>query len=404
MVTYKYKALSKGGIEVEGVIKAHDKNDAVIKLKAEYDIIVDIKEVAGLDLFQKKEGTGKVKDKEIALMCQQFSILLTAGLPIARTVELVGVRSENKALKQILASVAEDVAAGYNLAGSFQMRAKILPLNFIETIRAGEESGSLEMAFGRLARFFEKKANISGKVKSALTYPIFVIIVAIIVVAIIMGYAVPVFTTVFQDMGVDLPLPTRMLIAMSNFFKIATIPIICIIVALILAYNLLKKKESWAIRFDKLKLKLPLLGKISIMNTASQFANTFSTMLAAGIPAVRALGITARSLPNAYFTDEILKTVGIVEQGYSIGNALRQVTEMPELLVEMTAVGEDSGSMEHTLEVIGDYYDTEVEYVTSRAIKLIEPVIISVLAALVAFILLSVYLPMFSMYDSIGTG
>jgi type IV pilus assembly protein PilC len=125
-------------------------------------------------------------------------------------------------------------------------------------------------------------------------------------------------------------------------------------------------------------------------------------MLAAGIPAVRALGITARSLPNAYMTDKILKTVGIVEQGQSIGNALRQVEEMPELLVEMTAVGEDSGSMEHTLEVVGHYYDTEVEYVTGRAVKMIEPVIISVLAVFVAFILLSVYLPMFSMYGSIG--
>ena len=142
MVTYKYKALSKDGIAVEGVIKAHDKNDAVFKLKNEYGIIVDIKEVASLDLFTKKEGKGKVKDKDIALMCQQFSILLTAGLPIARTVELVGVRSENKVLKQILTSVAEDVTAGYNLAGSFQLRAKNLPINFIETIRAGEESGS----------------------------------------------------------------------------------------------------------------------------------------------------------------------------------------------------------------------------------------------------------------------
>ncbi|NLK01774.1 MAG: type II secretion system F family protein [Clostridiaceae bacterium] len=401
MVTYKYKALSKDGIEVEGVIKAHDKNDAVFKLKNEYGIIVDIKEVVSLDLFTKKEGRGKVKDKDIALMCQQFSILLTAGLPIARTVELVGVRSENKALKQILTSVAEDVTEGYNLASSFQLRADNLPVNFIETIRAGEESGSLEIAFGRLAGFFEKKANISGKVKSALTYPILVIIVAIIVIAVIMGYAVPVFTKVFMDMDIELPLPTRILIAMSDFFKVATIPIICIIVALILAYGFLKKKESWAIKFDKIKLKLPVLGKINIMNAASQFANTFSTMLAAGIPAVRALGITAKSLPNAYVADEILKSVGIVEQGYSIGNALRQVKEMPELLVEMTAVGEDSGSMEHTLEVIGHYYDTEVEYVTSRAVKLIEPVIIIVLAVLVAFILLSVYLPMFSMYGSI---
>ncbi|MGI6089899.1 MAG: type II secretion system F family protein [Saccharofermentanales bacterium] len=399
MVTYKYKALSKDGIEVEGVIKAYDKNDAVFKLKTEYGLIVDIKEVASSDLFKKKEG--KVTDKDIALMCQQFSILLTAGLPLTRTVELVGVRSENKALKQILTSVAEDVTAGYSLADSFQARAKNLPVNFIETIRAGEEAGSLEMAFGRLASFFEKKANISGKVKSALTYPIFVTIVAIIVVAVIMGYAVPVFTKVFMDMNVELPLPTRMLIAMSGFFKIATIPIICIIVALIITYNLLKKQESWAIKFDKIKLKLPLLGKINIMNTASQFANTFSTMLAAGIPAVRALGITARSLPNAYVTDEILKTVSLVEQGHSIGNALRQVKEMPELLVEMTAVGEDSGSMEHTLEVVGQYYDTEVEYITGRAVKLIEPVIIVVLAVLVAFIMLSVYLPMFSMYGNI---
>ncbi len=402
MVTYKYKALSKGGIEVEGVIKAHNKNDAVIKLKAEYGIIVDIKEVASFDLFAKEEGKGKVTDKDIALMCQQFSILLTAGLPIARTVELVGVRSENKALKHILASVAEDVTAGYNLAGSFQARAINLPTSFIETIRAGEESGSLEMAFDRLADFFEKKANISGKVKSALTYPILVIIVAIIVIAVIMGYAVPVFTTVFMEMGVDLPLPTRMLIAMSDFFKVAALPMICIIVALIITYRLLKKKESWAIKFDEIKLKIPLFGKISIMNTASQFANTFSTMLAAGIPAVRALGITARSLPNAYITDEILKTVAIVEQGHSIGIALRQVKEMPELLVEMTAVGEDSGSMEHTLEVVGHYYDTEVEYATSRVIKLIEPAIILVLAVLAIFVLLSVYLPMFSMYGSIG--
>ena len=402
MVTYKYKALSKGGIEIEGVIKAHNKNDAVIKLKSEYALVVDIKEVASLGLFKKKEGEGKVSDKDIALMCQQFSILLTAGFPIARTVELVGVRSENKALKEILASVAEDVTAGYNLAGSFQTRAKNLPVSFIETIRAGAESGSLEMAFGRLADFFEKKANIAGKVKSALSYPILVIIVAIIVIAVIMGYAVPVFTTVFMEMGVDLPLPTRILIAMSNFFKVAAIPIMGIIAALIIAYRLLKKKESWAIKFDKIKLKIPLFGKISIMNAASQFANTFSTMLAAGIPAVRALGITARSLPNTYITDELLKAVAIVEQGHSIGVALRQVKEMPELLVEMTAVGEDSGSMEHTLEVVGQYYDTEVEYVTSRAIKLIEPVIILVLAVFVVFILFSVYLPMFSMYGNIG--
>ncbi len=400
MVTYKYKALSKSGAEVTGVIKAQNQGEAVMKLKEEFGIILEIKEIVSFNLFEKRQERAKIKDKEIALMCQQFAILLTAGLPIARTVELVGIRAENKALKSILMSIAEDVTAGHDLASSFQMRAERLPTTFIETIRAGEESGGLELAFGRLAGFFEKKASIADKVKSALAYPIFVMIVAAIVIAIIMGYAVPVFIKVFSEMDVELPLITKALIAMSNFFRVATLPMIFIIAAILLIYRMLYRQEKWAIRFDKMKLKTLLLGKIRLMSCSSQFANTFSTMLAAGIPAVRALAVTSKSLTNAYLADRLLSTVVDVEQGQSIGNAIKKVRELPDLLVEMTSVGEESGSMEHTLEVIGRYYDSEVEYKTNKAVKLIEPIIICVLAMFVIFVLCSVYLPLFSMYNA----
>ncbi len=402
MVTYKYKALSRSGVEVTGVIKAHDRDDAVIKLKEEHRLILEMKEVMDLEFLRTKTEKFKIKEKNLALMCQQFAILLKAGLPIAKTVELVGLRTEDRSLKRMLESIAEDVNAGYGLADSFGLRGEKLPTTFIETMRAGEEAGSLEIAFERLSGFFEKKSVISEKVRSALTYPIFVIIVAIIVIGIIMIYAVPVFTRTFEVMGIELPLLTRMVIAMSGFFKVSAIPMIILAVILTVSYRIYHNTAGGAIKIDKKKLSLPIVGRISIMNTASQFANTFSTMLAAGIPAVRALSVTAKSLTNAYITAEVLRCVEQVEQGYSIGASLKDVSELPELLIEMTAVGEESGSMEGTLRVIGDYYDQEVEFVTGRAVKLLEPAIICVLAVFVVFVLLSVYLPMFSMYGAIG--
>lgn len=401
MQTFKYKAISRSGADVDGIIKAHDKDEAVIRLKEEHQMVLELKEIVDLSSVKERLKTDRLNEKNLSLMCRQFAILLKAGLPVGKTVELVGLKTEDKFLKKLLTEVSEDVSAGYRLAYSFELRGSCLPVTFIETVRAGEESGNLELAFERLSRYYAKKADTFAKVKSALTYPAFVVAVAVVVIGVIMIYAVPKFTATFSTMGIDLPVPTKIIIALSTFTKKYILLILILIAFLAVAFRLYKKTPKGAVAVGRLSLKLPILGNVNTLNGASQFASTFSTMLAAGIPAIKALGITARGMSNAYLSDKILGATEKVEQGYKIGDSLRTISELPDLLVEMTAVGEESGSMENTLLTIGEYFDSEVAYATNKAVKLMEPIIICVLAVFVVLVLLAVYAPMFSMYGGI---
>lgn len=402
MITYKYDAISYSGVKVNGVIEAKDENDAVAQLRETCSVINNLSQVTELKFLEKIAGQRKVNEKHLALVCEQFAIILTAGLPIVQTIELVAGQTEDKTLQQLLNGVAEDVSGGMNLADSFQKRGPSLPVTFIETIRAGEESGHLEEAFRRLTKFFTKKAEGRAKVISAITYPAFVMLVAVAVIIIIMVYAVPVFSQTFLEMGIELPLATRALIAMSNFMQkywLVMIGVILLVVILIRVYGM---TEAGGIRLAKLYTRVPILGKLQMMSGASQFANTLSTMLVSGLSIVRALEITGKSMTNKYLGSTVQNILEPVASGTRVGAALRKENVLPRLLIEMTAVGEESGSMEDTLTVIGNYYDNEVDVAAARAVSLLEPIIICVLAVFVVFVLLAVYMPMFSMYGSIG--
>lgn len=397
-MTYKYEAVSESGVSVNGVIEAHDKNDAIIRVRANYPIINSMVEVRESRLNRAKADK-KINEKNLSLVCDQFSILLKAGLPIVKTVEMIAAQVEDKTIKNILIAVAEDITGGYSLADSFEMRGPKLPTTFIETIRAGEESGSLEHAFDRLTKFFTKKTRVAGKVRAALAYPTLVIFVAVAVIIIIMTKAVPVFETTFADMGTELPGPTAALIAMSHFFQKFWIYGVAGIAVLASVWTLYCSTEQGAINKGKLNLKIPVIGKINRMNAASQFANTLATMMAAGLPVINSIVITGKAMTNYYVGSSIIDIVARLESGGNIADGLRQSGVMPNLLCEMTGVGEQTGSMEETLNVIGEYYDNEVELATHKAVSLIEPIIIICLAIFVVFVLLSVYMPMFSMYD-----
>lgn len=401
MNTYQYKAISNSGIEISGVIKAQDKADAVIRLGESCRVVNSLREVSEHEDILEKLKVKKVDEKSLSLVCRQFSIILGAGLSIVKTVALVAGQTEDKLLKNLLGNVAEDIAAGYSLADSFELRGPFLPTTFIETVRAGEESGALDTAFERLSAYYAKQSKVKSKVISALTYPLFVLAVAVVVIIIIMVKAVPQFTSSFASMGLDLPFPTRALIAVSGFFKTWLWLILLLAVAAVVGLKLYGTTEKGALALGKLRLNMPVTGRIQLMNGASQFANTLSTMLAAGLPAIKALNITGKSLSNRYLAHSVLSAVENIESGYRIGDSLRAENTLPELLVEMTAVGEESGSIEDTLKVIGDYYDNEVDVAATRAVSLLEPVIICVLAAFVILVLLAVYLPMFSLYGSI---
>lgn len=400
MATFKYTAISKSGVDVSGIIKAHNQNEAIIELKNTCSMVKSIKEVDEMPSFMQKAFNIKVKEKDLALVSEQFSIVLRAGLPLVKTIELVASQVDDKNMKKLLKEVEEDVRSGSTLADAFEDRDSELPATFIETIRAGELSGKLDIAFERMTKYLNKKVDVNNKVITALTYPVFVIAVAVIVIMIIMIFAIPTFTSSFAQMGTELPLPTRILIGVSNFFTNWWWLIMLIILILSVIFYIWKRTDSGRYLWDQIKLRFPILGRLNMMNAASEYSNTFSTMLGAGLPAVRALHTTGKTLSNYYIGQDILTSCSDVESGNMIADALEKNTELPKLAVEITGVGEQSGSLEKNLSAIAEYYDREVLNQTNRAIALLEPIIICVLAVIVLLILLAVYLPMFSLYGS----
>lgn len=405
MITYRYKGMTSGGSPVEGIIEAFDKQDALNKAKENCRILISVEPVSkgkfgdlmSADI-KNLFGGGKIKPKALSLLCSQLAIELKAGLPLVSALRLVAENEEDKRIKALLSEVADDVHAGNGLADSFALRGPSLPTTFIETVRAGEESGKLDECFARMKVYYEDSAAVSAKVGSAMIYPALLITVAVIVVGIIMIVAVPVFEEAFSSMGNELPGVTKALIAMSNFMVDYWLILVAIILAAVLALVLYGKTDNGRHVYAKLLLTFPGISLVNKMNAASQFASTMSTMLSAGLPLVQASQITAATTSNLLIQEDILAACNGVIEGNRLSDGLKKSPWLPPLLLEMTAVGEETGQMEETLSVISDYYTKEVDVAVKRALEILNPAITMVLAGLVVFILLSVYLPIFGLY------
>lgn len=401
MNTYRYRAISRQGAKVHGVVEAYNELDAVTRIKEHCDIVTDIRQVQEKQgVLTKEIGPKKPKDKELSLMCSQFAVLLQSGLNVRRVVEVVARQTGNKKMKKTLNKVATDVGAGGSLAGAMENQGDYFPVILIETVRAGENSGSLEYSFQQLTTYYENRYKTRAKVSSALTYPIFVLLVAVVVMIVMMAKVIPSFLGIFDELGADLPLCTVLLINMSNFFKRYWLLFLGVIAVAILVYYLYRKTEQGDLRMSRLELRMPVLGNISLMNGASQFANTMATLLGAGLGMGSALDITARVLDNRYLSKCTNRFIMGVESGRSLGDCMVEANCYPALLAEMTAVGEETGSLEETLLKIGRYFDGEVATATAKAIGMLEPTLLVFTALIAGFIVISLYLPMFSMYGA----
>lgn len=401
MPTYKYEGAYSSGETVTGVVEAVSEHEAVVQIRQHCEVVLSLKEIPLASRGQALDRFQRVNAKSLALMCQQFAIILKAGLPLVQTVDLAAGQIEDRVLAGLLRQVSEDVSNGWSLSYSLDQRGGKLPVTFRETIRAGEESGDLVSAFERMGVYYDRTAKTNAKAVSALTYPAFVIVVAIIVMAVIMGYAVPAFIGVFNSLDAELPWVTVALIAMSNFFSRYFLVILAALAGLILAVWGYGRTESGGLRLSRLRLALPVVGKIGRMSSASQFAHTMSAMLSAGMPILQAIEVSGRAMGSLCMSREVLDAIGGVESGRSLGDCLARAKELPPMLMEMVAVGESAGALESTLDVLAEYYDNEVDVGTARALSLLEPAIIVVLAVFVVFVLMAVYLPMFSMYSAI---
>lgn len=392
--------MSPNGEKVSGVIEGFNELDAVARIKENYSIVVKVTEVGDKpSLMNMQIGKPKLDDKAFTMMCSQFAIIINAGIPIARTVQLIAAKTSNKHLKAMLEKVATDVEAGRSLASSFEDHGSdLLPSTFVETIRAGEESGNLDKAFETIYEHFDKMSKMKAKVRGALAYPMFVLVIAVVVIIVLMVKVVPTFMAIFDSYDSELPAITQSLVALSNFFTKYWPVMAGFAVIAFIAYKFYDNTEDGHLQLTKMQLKMPVIGNIVELNSAAQFANTMASMMASGLPVVRCLSITARTLDNYYISQEVGKLAVKLEEGHSLGASLREAAIMPDILVDMVGVGEETGEMEKTLKTIGGYYDTEVDMATASALAKLEPALLVGLAGFAGYIVIAIYMAMFGIY------
>ena len=400
MKTFRYKCISADGVKTSGIIKSYDEFEAVSKLRESYNLVTSIEEVQDTDGERGAEKRLRIKEKELAMLCSQFSIILASGLPIVRCLEMIAAQSKDKATAKMLKRVAEDVDGGYSMAAAFEKNAPHLPRTFIETVRAGEQSGALEICFKRLHKYYDKSAKLKQKLISTMTYPAIVIATAIIVFIIIMVVAVPMFIDTFEELNIELPAITKAMIAFSRALTGYWWLLAILLFAACGIYLYASRTEQGKLAIGRYKLTKAPLRRLNALNAASQFASTMSTMLASGLSITRALDITASVSTNYVFGLAVRKVKEGVEQGRSMVECMGEIPYFSKLLTEMTGVGERSGSMEETLEIVGDYFSNEVDLRSQRLLSALEPIITIVLAIVAVILLLGVYLPMFGMYGA----
>lgn len=393
--------MSHSGQKVSGVIEAFNEMDAVDRIKQNHSMIIKMTPVKEKSLLNMEIGGNKLNNKAFIVMCSQFAIILGAGIPIARTCHLIADKTTDKPLKRMLMHVAEDVEAGRSIAASFAERGdKLLPATFVETIAAGEQSGNLDKAFQTVHEHFDKQAKMAARVKSALAYPMFVLVIAVVVVIVLMVKVVPTFLAIFDSYDAQLPVPTLILIAISDFFVKYWMVLVAIIAAVTIFYKVYGNTEEGRMNLAKWALKVPILGNIQSLNAASEFANTLATMLASGLPMTRAISITAKTMSNYYMSTEVGKLAVKLEEGHALGASMREANFMPDILVDMVSVGEETGEMEQTLKTIATYYDSELDMAINSALEKLEPALLVGLAGIAGFIVIAIYMAMFGIYGA----
>lgn len=403
MATYEYMAVDKGGKQKKGTMEAQTPERVKEFLKNEGLIPVSVKEQS----FMNKDiniGGKKVKPRDMSVFCKQFASIMQAGVTIISALQMLSEQTENKILREAIKAVQVDVEKGESLAGAMRNQNETFPPILIHMVEAGEASGSLDIAFERLAVQFEKQAKVAGMVKKALAYPIVVVFVAIIVVIIMLVVVFPQFEQMFNDLGSDLPAITKFVQSLSEFMKSFWWVIVMGIAAVVLGLRTYSKTESGQIVFSKIALNAPMFGNLTIKSAAATFARTLSTLLAAGISLVDAVEIVAKVISNAIVRDALLNTVEEIQRGVPLSTPLEQCGIFPPMVCHMTRIGEETGNVEDMLGKIADYYEEEVENATAALTSMLEPMIIIVLGGLVGFILLSIYMPMLSMYGAIENG
>ncbi|MCR5232902.1 MAG: type II secretion system F family protein [Lachnospiraceae bacterium] len=401
MASFGYEAINAKGATIKGSIEADNIDKATAMLKAQELIPVSVKEQDALTKDLSFSFLSKKPDaRAFSIFCRQFVSMAQAGVSLIDSLNMLSDQTENKVLKDAIREVQTEVEKGESLTVAMR-KQKIMPDLLCSMVEAGEASGSLDIAFDRMAVHFEKDAKLRAMVKKAAIYPIIVIIVAIAVVIVMLRMVIPTFADMFKDMDMELPAITKGVIKLSDFIGDHWLLLILLIGGLVFAVKAFKNSSYGEMVFAKAGLKMPLFGSLTIKNSSARLARTLSTLLAAGLPLVEATGITADTMDNKIIKDTLNAAKDEIVQGTPLSVPLKQCGLFPPMVYQMTRIGEEAGDIEGLLEKLADYYEEEVEAATASLMAALEPLIIIVLAGIVGTLIGAVMAPMASMYQGL---
>jgi type IV pilus assembly protein PilC len=400
MPTFEWKGTGRNGQTAQGTLVA-DSKDAVVATMRRQQIVVTAVKEKGKEIAVPKVG-GKVPPQLLAIFTRQFSVMIDAGLPLVQCIEILGSQQENKNFKRALIAIRQDVESGSSLADAMRKHPKVFNDLFTNMVAAGEAGGILDTILQRLATYIEKAVKLNSQVKSAMIYPVAVISIAIIVVAVILWKVIPVFASLFQGLGATLPLPTRVVIALSHFIGDYWWLIIGTIVAAWFAIGRYHQTPKGKRVIDGIVLKMPVLGDLMRKIAVARFCRTLATLTSSGVPILDGLQITARTSGNSIVEDAIMATRKSVEEGKTISEPLGDTDVFPSMVVQMIAVGEQTGALDTMLTKIADFYEDEVDTAVAGLMKLLEPVLIAFLGVAIGGIVIAMYMPMFTLIGAMG--
>jgi len=400
MPLFLYKAVSATGSNFQGQLEAKDIEDARGLLIRRHLTIQSLKKKP-TEIKLPSIGTG-IKSKEIARFTRQFSAMSQAGLPIIQSLSILEEQTTNPTLKGVIHKVVQSINGGSSLADALALHPKVFDRLYVNMVAAGEAGGILDGILLRLAEYQEASERLKRKVKKAMTYPAMVGIVAIIVVIVLLTFVIPQFVNIFRDAGISLPWPTRVVMGASDIVKDNILILFLGVIAFIVAFSYALKVPKFRLAFDSSLLKAPLIGDLQTKSTIARFGRTLGTLLNAGVAITDALSVTAKTAGNAAVEKSILYIQRSITGGKPIAEPMTETKIFPPMVIQMTGVGEKTGGLGNMLIKVADFYDEEVDAAVDTLTSMIEPLIIVFLGGFIGFILVAMYMPMFSLSDAVG--
>jgi type IV pilus assembly protein PilC len=408
MPTYVFKGQNRLNEIVSGERVADTREALRQALRREQITLMSVKEKGREIGIPKLAGRKKVKSRDLAIFTRQFSVMIDAGLPLVQCLDILSQQQQNKYFQQVLAQVRQDVEEGSTLAAAMTRHPKVFDQLYSNMVEAGETGGILDLILQRLSTFIEKIVKLKRDVVSALIYPVAVILLAIVAIAVIMVVVIPQFQNIFLGLlgpGEPLPLPTRIVVGLSNFLAgWGGLCILAGIIATVVGLKLFYKTPKGRKIIDTILLKVPILGPIFLKIAIARFSRTLSTLLSSGVPILQSLDITARTAGNVVVENAIIQIRDGVEQGKSFVEPLRASELFPHMVAQMVGIGEQTGALDSMLGKIADFYEQEVDTAIANLLTLMEPALIGFLGVTIGGIVIAMYMPMFSLIGKLSSG